>query len=103
MTDADASASSDSPSAPALTLAEAACLRAAAQTLEPAVRVGKAGVTPTLIAELERAFAKSELVKVKVIGDRDQRRATAAALATATHAALAGGVGSVFALYRPRP
>lgn len=90
------------PAVPSLTRGEAARLRAAAQTLEVAVRVGKAGATPTIVAELERAFGKAELVKVKITGDREHRAALAAELAAASQSANAGGVGGVVALYRPR-
>lgn len=94
---------SSPPAAPVLTRGEAARLRRGAQVLAPAVRVGKAGVTPTVVAELERAFAKAEVVKVKMSGDRDQRAAVAAALAAATHSTSTGGVGGVVILYRPKP
>jgi len=102
MTFASDSPDFPAPAAPTLTPGEAARLRAAAQTLDVGVRVGKAGLTPTLLVELERAFAKAELVKVKITGDRDHRAALANELAAASQSANAGGVGGVVALYRPR-
>ena len=41
-------------------------LKAKAHALKPLLQVGKAGVTPSLIDELDRVVAVHELVKVKL-------------------------------------
>jgi len=65
------------------------------------VQIGAAGVTPGVIAALDRALCDHELVKVRIAREREERRAIADALAEETHSALAGLVGHVAVLYRP--
>ena len=61
---------------------ERARLKALAHSLEPAVRIGHAGVTPELVAEVDCALTAHGLLKVSIAGhDRDDRRALGDALA----------------------
>jgi RNA-binding protein len=77
-------------------------LRAKAQPLKPLVLVGAGGVTPAVIAALDRALLDHELVKVRSrgAGDIDD---CGAALADATGAHLCGTIGHTAILYRPHP
>ncbi|HTL98638.1 MAG TPA: ribosome assembly RNA-binding protein YhbY [Holophagaceae bacterium] len=50
----------------ALTPKQRQFLKAKAHSLKPVLQVGKAGVTPALIEELDRVVATHELVKVKL-------------------------------------
>src|SRR5262245_13252143 len=52
-----------------LTTRERARLKARAHALAPNVSVGNAGATTAVIAEVDRALAKHELIKVKIQGD----------------------------------
>ena len=85
-----------------MTSSEKASLRAQAQTLKPAVQVGKDGVTPAVIKELDVALRKAELVKVRFGEGRDVMHKQCEELAAATNAECAGGVGRVAAFYRTR-
>jgi putative YhbY family RNA-binding protein len=88
----------------ALTARERARLKARAHALEPVVQVGHAGLTETVVAELERALAAHELVKVRIGGaDRDARAALAEAICARTGAAAVQSVGKVLVIFRPRP
>ena len=90
--------------APSLTTRERAALKARAHALEPVVRVGHAGVTDAMVAEIDRALEAHELIKVKIgEGDRDARVAHAATIAARTGAAVVQRVGRVLILWRPRP
>jgi len=90
--------------APSLTTRERAALKARAHALEPVVRVGHAGVTDAMVAEIDRALEAHELIKVKIgEGDRDTRRDHAATMAARTGAAVVQSVGRVLVLWRPRP
>jgi putative YhbY family RNA-binding protein len=83
---------------------ERARLKARAHSLEPVVRMGHAGITPTLVAEVDRALAAHELIKISVaVDDRDERRALGDALAEQVDAAPVHRVGKVLILWRPRP
>ncbi len=87
-----------------LTTRERAALKARAHALEPTLFLGKAGLSPAVIAEAERVLTARELIKVKVADDdREAREATGLALADATGAAIVARVGKVLILWRPRP
>ncbi|HEX7601904.1 MAG TPA: ribosome assembly RNA-binding protein YhbY [Polyangiaceae bacterium] len=87
-----------------LTGAAARTLRALAHSLQPVVHVGKQGVTPKLVAQLERALLDHELIKVKILPEAPgDRKDIGAALADATGAELAQLIGRVALLYKPHP
>jgi putative YhbY family RNA-binding protein len=87
-----------------LTTRERAHLKARAHDLEPKVHVGGAGVTDSLIAEVERALTAHELIKVKVASDdRAARVAMGDEIASRTGATAVHRVGKVIILWRPRP
>lgn len=85
-----------------MTTAEKAALRAKAQTLKPAVQVGRDGVTPSVIKELDIALKRTELVKVRFAEGRDVLRTQAEELATATQAECVGSVGRVGVFFRAK-
>ncbi|MGE3277116.1 MAG: ribosome assembly RNA-binding protein YhbY [Vicinamibacterales bacterium] len=81
-----------------------AALKAKAHGLEPVVQTGRAGLTDTLVASVDRALAAHELIKVKVAeADREERVALGDALADRTDAAVVHRVGKVLILFRPKP
>jgi RNA-binding protein len=87
-----------------LTAKDRARLKAKAHALEPNVSVGHAGATKAVIAEVERALAKHELIKVKVqIDDRDERKQIGEDLAAGADAAVVHRVGKIVILFRPKP
>ena len=87
-----------------LTTRERTALKGRAHALEPTLFLGKAGLSPAVIAEAERVLTARELIKVKVADDdRKAREATGLALADATGAAIVARVGKVLILWRPRP
>jgi putative YhbY family RNA-binding protein len=87
-----------------LTPRERARLKARAHALEPVVQVGAAGLTDTVVAEVDRALTAHELVKVRIAGDdRHARAAAGDELCARTDAAPVQRVGKVLVLWRPRP
>jgi RNA-binding protein len=90
--------------APTLTAKDRARLKARAHALEPNVSVGNAGLTKAVIAEVERALAKRDLIKVKIqVDDRDLRKQIGDEIGEATGAAVVHRVGKVVILFRPKP
>lgn len=78
-------------------------LKGLAHDLSPIVRVGKGGVTDSVIAETKKSLHSHELIKVRVdVDDSTERKATAGRLAEATDAHLAATVGKIAVLYRER-
>ena len=79
-------------------------LRGLGQTLASSLKVGQAGVTPPVVAELDRLLTAHELVKVRFLeADRDQRAMLATELAAQTQSLHAGSVGATALFYRPHP
>lgn len=79
-------------------------MKARAHALEPKVMVGHGGATPAVIAEVDRALAAHELIKVKILGgDREAREAVGEALCAGADAATVQRVGKVIVLWRPKP
>lgn len=86
-----------------LTTKQRAYLRGLAHPLSPIVRVGKAGVTDSVIAETRKSLDVHELIKVRIeVDEGAERRDVASRLATATDSQLAGTIGKVAILYRER-
>jgi RNA-binding protein len=87
----------------ALTSKQRQYLRGLAHPLEPIVRVGRAGVSPSVIEETKRSLNAHELIKVRIENDDSAaRKALAAELAAACDAELAGTIGKLAILYRSR-
>ena len=79
-------------------------LRRLGHDRDPVVLVGQAGISPNLIAELDRALRDHELVKVRArVGDRDERDAILEQLATSTQSELVQRIGHVALYYRRNP
>jgi RNA-binding protein len=75
-------------------------LRRLGHALEPVVQVGAAGITPGVIAAVDRALSDHELVKLRIAHERPERREIAESLARETRSAVAGLVGHAALLYR---
>jgi putative YhbY family RNA-binding protein len=87
-----------------LTPRDRARLKARAHALEPTVALGNAGLTKAVIAEVDRALATHELVKVKIQGDdRELRKQIGDEIGAATDAAVVHRVGKIVILFRPKP
>jgi RNA-binding protein len=79
-------------------------LRRLGHDRDPIVLVGQNGISPNLIAELDRALHDHELVKVRArVGDRDERDTILAELAASTRSELVQRIGHVALYYRPNP
>jgi RNA-binding protein len=76
-------------------------LRGIAHSLKPVVVVGKAGLSESLRAEVDRTLDDHELIKVKLQGcDRRERKTVAGQLVESLQADLVGLIGNVVILYR---
>lgn len=95
----------EKPSRPqrALTAAERKQLRGLAHPLRPLVQLGRDGLTPGTLREIERGLASHELIKIRVSGERERRATLAEEIARATQSGIAGAIGMVVILYRQHP
>jgi RNA-binding protein len=89
---------------PTLTGSQKTFLRGLGQRLEPALKVGKGGLTLTFFGELQRHLRTSELVKLRFLGsDRDQQAAFCVVICETCQCACVGAVGHTALFYLPNP
>jgi putative YhbY family RNA-binding protein len=84
--------------------AERKALKARAHKLEPAVMIGGKGLTDEVIAEIDRALAAHELIKVRAAGlEREAREQALSAICQKTAAEPVQQVGKIFVIFRKNP
>jgi RNA-binding protein len=87
-----------------LTTPERQALKARAHGLRPAVLVGAGGLTPPVVAEVDRALKAHELIKLRVAGEgRDARERLLGELCAATGASPVQHIGKMLVIYREEP
>lgn len=86
-----------------LSTKERQALKRQAHHLKPVVTVGQAGLTASVLAEVDIALDAHGLIKVKLPGgDRDLRDAMIARIAEDTGADLVDRIGNMAILYRAK-
>ncbi|HON38923.1 MAG: ribosome assembly RNA-binding protein YhbY [Desulfomonilia bacterium] len=86
-----------------LTGAQRKYLRGRAHGLNPVVQVGKQGITPELIKAVNEALDSHELIKVKFVDFKEERRELSREIAERTSSEAVGLIGNVAILYRQQP
>jgi len=77
-------------------------LRAAAHSLKPVAMIGSAGLTPSVLAEIERGLIAHELIKVRILNDdRSQREAWMQEICTALECEAVQHIGKLLLLFKP--
>lgn len=77
-------------------------LRAQAHQLSPVVMVGDAGLSESVVKEIERSLASHELLKIKVQdGDKTAREGMLEDICTQLDAAPVQLIGKVLVIYKP--
>lgn len=78
-------------------------LRRLAHHLDPVVWIGKDGLSDDVVLATVDALADHELIKIKLLALKDERKAVARDLADKADCVLAGVIGHVVILYRENP
>ncbi|HVK73170.1 MAG TPA: ribosome assembly RNA-binding protein YhbY [Kofleriaceae bacterium] len=79
-------------------------LRALGHALTPVVQIGKGGLSPAFVAQVEQALVDHELIKIKLLETAELDRHEAAdELARQTGSEVAQVLGGTILLYRPDP
>ncbi len=86
-----------------LTGAQRKYLRGKAHSLSPVVQVGKQGITPDLIKAVNEALDFHELIKVKFVDFKEERKDLSREIAERTSSEAVGLIGNVAILYRQQP
>lgn len=79
-------------------------LRSRAHPLKPVVMISSKGASAAVIAEIDRALASHELIKIRVLeAERDQRETLLSAVCEATGAQPVQHIGRILVIYRRSP
>lgn len=86
-----------------MTSKQRAYLKGLAMTMDPIINVGKSSVTPELVASVNEAIEKRELIKISVLKNCiDDPRAIAEIIAERTHSQVVQVIGKKIVLYRKK-
>ncbi|MGN7611014.1 ribosome assembly RNA-binding protein YhbY [Magnetococcales bacterium HHB-1] len=91
----------ESPPSIVLTGAQRRFLRGKAHALSPTAYIGKQGLSESALNEVEVALLAHELIKVKLIDFKEQKKVFAIKLAEESRSAHIGTIGHMIILYRP--
>lgn len=84
-----------------ITTKQRAALRGQANSLEVILQIGKGGISPTILKQLNDALAAREMVKCKVLDNSMlAAREVAQELAEASQSEIVQVIGSKFILYK---
>ncbi|NOT85029.1 MAG: YhbY family RNA-binding protein [Methylococcaceae bacterium] len=77
--------------------------KAQAHALKPVIMIGNAGLTPAVLAEIERALDIHELIKIRIRAERDDRERMSVQICLDTKAELIQKIGQISVIYRKNP
>ena len=84
--------------------AQRRALRAAAHHLKPVVSISQKGLTPSVLAEIDRCLKAHELIKLRLYGiEREDREALFIEICTALNCAEVQHIGNLLVLWRRNP
>lgn len=86
-----------------LTGSQRQALRGMAHGLEPAVQIGKEGLTDPVVTAIDRSLAAHELVKVRIAAERDDRKLVSRTIESELGCECVGLIGRMAILYRRHP
>jgi putative YhbY family RNA-binding protein len=87
-----------------ITTTQRRALRAAAHHLNPVVSISQKGLTPSVLAEIDRCLKAHELIKLRLYGiERDVREALFIEICTALGCAEVQHIGNLLVLWRENP
>jgi len=75
-------------------------LRSQAHHLKPVVMVGRNGVSEQLIASVDAALKDHELIKVRFLDFKEEKKEIAEEIATVTKSEVVGIIGNIAIFYR---
>ncbi len=85
----------------ALSSSDRRTLKQAVHGLKPVVMVGKEGLSETLVHAVVEALDVHELIKVRFVERKEERKTLAGQMSDAVGAVVVGVIGHVAILYRP--
>ena len=83
-----------------LTPREKKLIKKLSHDLKPLIRIGKNGVTPSTIANIDKALTNHELIKIKYLEHKDQKKTLTRQIIEETGSQLIDQLGNTATLYR---
>lgn len=78
-------------------------LKALAHHLEPVVMVGQKGFTENLSKAVDKALSDHELIKIKFVDFKDEKRKLTDEIVASTNSGFVGIIGNIAILFRENP
>lgn len=87
-----------------LTSKERNFLRKKAHSLEPIVRIGKSGISDSVIESIKQVIDKQELIKVKILNNSDEfiTRELEDSIAKATSSVCVSSIGHIMIFFKKK-
>jgi RNA-binding protein len=87
----------------ALTVTERLALKGRAHQLKPTVMIGNAGLTESVLKEIELCLKLHELIKIRVMAERTEREAILTEICTKLNAVPVQHIGKILVIYQANP
>jgi RNA-binding protein len=78
-------------------------LKAAAHSLKPVVQIGQKGLTEPVIAAIAKALEDHELIKIKFLDYKEEKRELADEITVKTGSSLVDIIGNIAIIYKENP
>ena len=78
-------------------------LRGLAHGLKPVIQIGKKGINPEVIAQIDEALEDHELIKIKFNEFKEEKNDLAADIEEETDSECVGMIGNIAIFYRENP
>ena len=75
-------------------------LRSLAHHIKPVAQIGKLGITEGLLSLIDQHLSKNELIKIKFLHYKDNKKKYTEKISNVTKSSIAGYIGNVAILYR---
>ncbi len=87
----------------ALTVSERLALKGRAHQLKPTVMIGNAGLTDSVLQEIDKTLRLHELIKIRVMAERPEREAMLSEICQRLEAAPVQHIGRILVIFKPNP
>lgn len=88
---------------PSLSVSQRKELKAIAHHYKPVVQIGQKGLTPGIVAAVDKALSDHELIKIKFLDFKDEKSELIDSIMLETKAEVVGLIGNIAILYRENP
>ncbi len=75
-------------------------LKSMAHHLKPVIQIGRNGVTDAVLKAIDKALLDHELIKIKYIDFKEEKKELSSGIAEKTGANIIAGIGNIIILFR---